>query len=243
MGDVWLLEYDNAQKLLNQVATDVKNYEVQMRSNPSMATKNNATGIRRGLVNVTTELSRLMDTLTYGNLRINERELIRRRQLVESLVTAKNNLSAAFERAVNNTSAKDELFGGDSGRRQWGKPKETEVTKEWNNQQVFDRNNHIMKEQDESLDVLSQSIMRQKVMAEHMNAEVTLHNELLDDVEIGVERVHGRLVNTNDKMEHLTKNAGSTCLIVIIVVLILFIVALLATDSGCKIYNDPNHCP
>eukprot|EP01133_Synstelium_polycarpum_P015259 gene15259-18065_t len=150
----------------------VKDFEVQQRSNPALNTKQSAPSIRRSLVNLSTELSRLIDNLTYGNLRITEKESLRRRGLVESLITRKNNLATTFEGANNNTAAKNELIGDATGRRAWGKSKETEQTQDMNNQQVFDSQKHIMNQQDESLDVLSQSLMRQKNMAHAMNNEL-----------------------------------------------------------------------
>ncbi|KAK5578903.1 hypothetical protein RB653_008578 [Dictyostelium firmibasis] len=249
MGDVWLNEHDNIVKLINSLTADIKEYAIQQRNNPGVVQKNTPTKLRNGLVHITNEILRLQDSLTYGNNRnIQEKELLRRKNKVESLVSMKNQLIATLDAAINNTSQKNELMGNNGGNigysgRQFGKPKETEVTKQYDNQQLFLNQQHVMREQDESLDLLSQSIMRQKNIAHAMGNELEQHNEMLDDIEIGTDAVSMRLRNANRRMETIKQNAGSTCMIVCIVILIILIVVLVATDSGCKIYNDPNHCP
>jgi len=246
MGDVWLNEYDGVFRSLNQLTTEIKEYSIQQRNNPSLVNKNTPPTLRRALITLNNNIASLQDSLTYGNNRtILEKELLRRKNLVEGLISRKNQITAMFDSAVNNESAKSELLGDSStqGKRVWGKPKETETTKDLSNHQIFYQQQDIMKQQDESLDVLSQSIMRQKNMASAMSTELEIHNRLLDEVEIGVEVVDHKLRNTNSRMEKIKQNAGSTCMIVIIVILIILIVVLVATDSGCKIYNDPDHCP
>ncbi|GAM18412.1 hypothetical protein SAMD00019534_015870, partial [Acytostelium subglobosum LB1] len=250
MSDVWLNEFENASRVLNQLSSEVKDYEVAQRNNPALVQRQTAPNIRRNLVNLSNDLNRLIDTLTYGNLRITEKESLRRRATVEQLITKKNNLASQFEAAANNTSAKyvyitmNDLMGDASGKRAWGKQsKETEYTKDMDNQQLFNKQNQVMDEQDQTLDLLSGSLLRQKNMATAMNSELTNQNLMLDDVESGVTKVSSRLVSTNNKMETLRQNAGSCGLILVIVLLIIVIIILLATDSGCKIYNDPKHCP
>ncbi|EAL63245.1 hypothetical protein DDB_G0288439 [Dictyostelium discoideum AX4] len=250
MGDYWLNEHDNIVKLINSLTADIKEYSIQQRNNPGIVQKNTPAKLRNGLVHITNEILRLQDSLTYGNNRnIQEKELLRRKNKVESLISMKNQLNSTLDAAINNTSQKNELMGNNNGvgigysNRQFGKPKETEATKQFDNQQLFTNQQHIMREQDESLDLLSQSIMRQKNMAHAMSNELDQHNEMLDDVEIGTDAVSMRLRNANRRMETIKQNAGSTCMIVCIVILIILIVVLIATDSGCKIYNDPKHCP
>eukprot|EP01132_Coremiostelium_polycephalum_P002004 gene2004-2466_t len=243
MSDIWLNDYENVQRQLNQLAVEINDYAVQQRNNPVMVRKDTPIILRRSLVNISSEISKLQDNLTYGNLRLLEKELLRRRNLVEGLITRKTQLSNTFDSAVNNTALKNELFGPETGKRVWGKPaKETEQTKQYNNQQLYQNQKDVMKEQDEQLDMLSHSLLRQKNMANEMNKELDIHNQLLDDVEIGTEAVTHRLTVTNSKLETLKQNAGSCCMIVVIVLLIIVTIVVLATQEGCKIYYDPNHC-
>ncbi|GAM26075.1 hypothetical protein SAMD00019534_092500 [Acytostelium subglobosum LB1] len=210
-------------------------------NNPPQALRQ-APNIRRELVKISNDLSRLLDGLTYSNVRITERETMRRRQIVEQLVTKKNNLASSFEAASTNSNnqARNELIGSSSGKRAWGK--DTEQTQGMSNQQIFDQNNQAMNDQDVALDLLSGSLMKQKVLATTMNTEITKQNLMLDDIEVGVDRTTTNLSQTTSTMDTLRRNASSCGLIMCIVLLIIVIIVLLATDSGCKIYNDPKHC-
>ncbi|EGC29480.1 hypothetical protein DICPUDRAFT_42819 [Dictyostelium purpureum] len=247
MGDYWINQHEDIVKLLNTLTADIKEFSLQQRNNPGVAPRNSPTALRNNLVYISTEIARLQDSLTYGNLRITEQELLRRKNKVENLVSIKNQLSNTLDSAINNTNSKNALLGGNNnnGRAfgQFGKPRETDQTRQFDNTALYNNQKEIMKQQDESLDLLSNSIMRTKNIAYAMNNELEAHNEILDDIEIGTERTTVRLKNTNSKMEVIKQNAGSTCMIVTIVILIIIIVILIATDSGCKIYNDPKHCP
>ncbi|EFA80454.1 putative syntaxin 8 [Heterostelium album PN500] len=232
MGDSWEYEYDNASRQLQQLVTEVKSFEVQQRNNPGAVQKQTAPNIRRALSNLSNDLARLKDALVYGNLRITDKEKMRRNAMVEQLGTQKNNLTNQFENAANNNFARNELMGDASSKRAWGKQaKDNEFTQNFNNQQLFNQNNTVMQEHDQALDLLSNSLMRQKNMASAMNTELEIHNQLLDDVEIGVDRTTSRIQHTNSKMNILKENASSCGMIICIVLLIIFIIVLLATGE------------
>ncbi|KYQ90677.1 putative syntaxin 8 [Tieghemostelium lacteum] len=241
MGDVWIGDYENVNKSINILSGEIKDYSVQMKINPGGVQRNTPTILRRSLITLTNDIARLHDNLTYGNHRILEKELLRRRNLVEGLTLKKNQLSNEFDKVVNNTSAKIELLGDKISDRKFGR--ETDQTRDLNNHQIYTQQKEIMKTQDQSLDAISSSLKVQLNIANQMSSELEVHNRLLEDVEIGTEAVTHRIKVANSRIETLKQNAGSTCMIVIIIFLILFIIALVATDSGCKIYNSPTHCP
>lgn len=59
-----------------------------------------------------------------------------------------------------------------------------------------DRRDQILADQDRGLDALHDVIIRQKHLAENIQTEVVTHNDLIDDIEDGLERTNERLLTT-----------------------------------------------
>ncbi|CAB4054925.1 STX8 [Lepeophtheirus salmonis] len=68
----------------------------------------------------------------------------------------------------------------------------------------------IMMEQDKGLDALHNVIRRQKEMAHAIGNEVNTQNELLDDIEDGIDRTRERLINTTETARNINSKGG-TC--------------------------------
>lgn len=76
------------------------------------------------------------------------------------------------------------LFEGDRYRDEPAPPDHSEL----DNQQIHTYHSQVLQEQDEQLDVLGQSIGRQRILGIQMGDELDEQAEMLDDMERGVDR-------------------------------------------------------
>ena len=80
----------------------------------------------------------------------------------------------------NYGSDREQLVGNKTRRIVFG---ETEETADLQNEQLFQMQNHKMKEQDKHLVVLGHSISRQKQIAKDIGDETEIHLEILDSID------------------------------------------------------------
>jgi regulator of vacuolar morphogenesis len=106
--------------------------------------------------------------------------------------------SSAGVGAAASTADKEALWKGTSaakpsGRVLGGPLKETERTRELENDGVLQLQQTIMKEQDEDVMVLGKTVAKLKDMGILMEEELTIQNEMLGLVEGDVDRVQGKI--------------------------------------------------
>jgi len=98
------------------------------------------------------------------------------------------------------------------------------------NQQIHTYHKQVLRDQDEQLDTLGQSIGRQRMLGIQMGNEMEEQNQLLDDVESGVDRHQSTLDRARKRLGNVArKSKGNWSWItigILIVVLVLLIVVL-----------------
>ncbi|KAF2860970.1 snare-domain-containing protein [Piedraia hortae CBS 480.64] len=94
-----------------------------------------------------------------------------------------------------------QLFASQEQERYTDQPE----TQHMNNVQVYERNSEMLQEQDEQLDVLGQSLGRQRMMGIAIGNELDEHNALLDDLEAGVDRHTGRLDRARRRLDDVAR--------------------------------------
>lgn len=103
-------------------------------------------------------------------------------------------------------------------------------TEQMDNQQIHAYHDQIIREQDEQLDRLGESIGRQRYLSMQIGDELEGQIALLDEVDEGVDRQQSRLDSAKRKLnkvgEKAKANWGMTTIIVLIVILVLLIVIL-----------------
>lgn len=110
-------------------------------------------------------------------------------------------------------------------------PSETpDPTDDMTNQQLHGYHQQVLREQDDQLDTLSESIGRQRHLAMQVGDELEGQVALLDEVDRGVDRHQGRLDGAKKRLKGVSNKAkenwGMTTIIVLIVILVLLIVIL-----------------
>ncbi|KAL1994822.1 hypothetical protein VTN49DRAFT_1009 [Thermomyces lanuginosus] len=95
------------------------------------------------------------------------------------------------------------------------------------NQQIHEHHQRILREQDEQLDQLGQSIGRQHQLSIQIGDELEGQIALLDDVENAVERHQGRLDTARRRLDRIRRKAGDNWSMMTIVGLIIILVVLI----------------
>lgn len=99
------------------------------------------------------------------------------------------------------------------------------------NQQIHAYHSRVLREQDEQLDVLGQSVGRQRLLGIQMGDEIDEQNEMLGDVERGVDRHSGTLDSAQRRLGRIARKGREgwnswITIAILVVVLVLLIVVL-----------------
>jgi len=145
---------------------------------------------------------------------IPEKEYNKRYKMVGDLGNKQRHLVTS---AQAGSFARDELLSG-GGRG--GAAHETEQTIGLDSQGMMRLQQRSMETQDDQLDKLGDSIVRQKEVAVAISDELTLHAPLLNDIYEGTERVkdHQKVeMKRLDKIMRKSKNSGTMCIIFLLI--------------------------
>lgn len=103
-------------------------------------------------------------------------------------------------------------------------------TGDMSNQQIHEYHSQVIREQDDQLDRLGESIGRQRYLGMQISDELEGQIALLDEVDRGVDRHQSRLDGAARRLkgvgEKAKENWGMTTIVVLIVILVLLIVVL-----------------
>lgn len=98
---------------------------------------------------------------------------------------------------------------------------------ELSNQQVHQYHKQMLRDQDEQLDTLGQSIGRQRVLGIQMGNEMDEQNELLTDVESGVDRHQSTLDRARKRLGNVARKSKGNWSWITIAILICILVLLI----------------
>lgn len=95
------------------------------------------------------------------------------------------------------------------------------------NQQIHAYHSQVVRDQDEQLDRLGESIGRQHQLSIQIGDELDGHVALLDEVDNGVERHQGRLSGARRRLDKVRRSAGDNWSLMTIVGLIIILIILI----------------
>ncbi|KKK21264.1 hypothetical protein ARAM_001269 [Aspergillus rambellii] len=100
-------------------------------------------------------------------------------------------------------------------------------TSDMSNEQVYDHHERVMREQDEQLDRLGESIGRQHQLSIQIGDELDGHVALLDGMDGDVDRHQGRLDQAKQRLNKIRRSAGDNWSLMTIIGLIIILVILI----------------
>lgn len=226
-GDPWVREYNEAVRLADDITTMISERSALPATGPEA--QRHSSAIRRKITILGTRLDSLQSLLSKipGRLPLTEKEMNRRRDMVANLRSKANQMASKLN--MSNFSNRDSLLGPET------KPVDamTRATG-LDNQGIVGLQRQVMREQDEDLEKLEETVISTKHIALAVNEELDLHTRLIDDLDEHVEVTDSRLERVQRRLAILNKRTkgGCTCLslllsVVGIVVLIAVIYALI----------------
>nr|ACO12656.1 Syntaxin-8 [Lepeophtheirus salmonis] len=205
-GEKWRIEFEAAEKLYANAQHILSNTPSSRKETAIISTLHRLNAARDKL---STKLA-LLD-VTPG-------ERARREELLEALGDKGRRL-----REMAKFKDREKLLGAEG---QTNKPI-TDISPQ--NENLISQDQYqIMMEQDKGLDALHNVIRRQKETAHAIGNEVNTQNELLDDIEDGIDRTRERLINTTETARNINSKGG-TCKYWSIIIVLFVIIVILAS--------------
>ncbi|XP_012070925.1 syntaxin-52 isoform X1 [Jatropha curcas] len=203
-ADPWMKEYNEAVKLADDISGMISERSSFPASGPE--TQRHGSAIRRKITILGTRLDSLQSLLTKlpGKQQVSEKEMNRRKDMVANLRTKVNQMASSLN--MSNFAHRDSLFGpeikpADAMRR----------TEGLDNHGVVGLQRQIMKEQDEGLEKLEETVISTKHIALAVNEELDLHSRLIDDLDQHVDVTDSRLRRVQKNLAILNKRTKGGC--------------------------------
>ncbi|XP_027329225.1 syntaxin-51-like isoform X1 [Abrus precatorius] len=230
-SDSWVKEYNEAQKLADDISGMISELSLFPASGPE--TQCHSSAIRRKITILGTRLDSLQSFLSKlpvsGKQPISEKEMNRRKDTLANLRSKVNQMASTLN--MSNFANRDSLLGPEI------KPDAMSRTVGLDNNGVVGLQRQIMKEQDEGLEKLEETVASTKHIALAVNEELDLHTRLIDDLDQHVDVTDSRLRRVQKNLAVLNKRTkgGCSCLcmllsvvgIVVLVVVILLLIKYL----------------
>lgn len=222
-------EYNEAVKL----ADDINGMISERSSLPATGpeAQRHSSAIRRKITILGTRLDSLQSLLSkIPGKQLTEKEMNRRKDMLLNLRSKVNQMATALN--MSNFANRDSLLGPEI------KPVDAmSRTKGLDNTGVVGLQRQVMKEQDEGLEKLEETVISTKHIALAVNEELDLHTRLIDSLDEHVDVTDSRLLRVQKKLAFLNKRtkAGCSCMcmllsvigIVVLVAVIYFLVKYL----------------
>ncbi|GAA0146807.1 SNARE protein [Lithospermum erythrorhizon] len=222
-GDTWVKEYNDAVKL----AEDITQMISERSSVPATGTEalRHSSTIRRKITILTTRLGSLQSLLSKlpGTQTLTVKEQNRRKDMLANLKSKVGQMASTLN--MSNFGNRDSLLGPETKS-----PDAMSRAAGLDNHGVVGLQRQIMKEQDEGLDSLEQTVVSTKHIALAVNEELGLHTRLIDDLGQHVDITDSRLQRVQKRLAILNKSTkgGCSCMNLMLSVLgIMFLITVI----------------
>ncbi|KAK7316805.1 hypothetical protein RJT34_00530 [Clitoria ternatea] len=209
-SDSWMKEYNEAVKLADDITGMMSERSSLPASGPE--TQRHASAIRRKITILGTRLDSLQSLLTKVPTKT-EKDMNRRKDMLANLRTKVNQMASTLN--MSNFANRDSLLGpeikADAMKRTVG----------LDNSGLVGLQRQIMKEQDEGLEKLEETVISTKHIALAVNEELDLHTRLIDDLDQHVDVTDSRLRRVQKNLAVLNKRTkgGCSCLCMLLSVI------------------------
>ncbi|CAA2997159.1 syntaxin-51-like [Olea europaea var. sylvestris] len=220
-GDSWVREYNEAVKL----ADDITNMISERSSLPATGpeAQRHSSAIRRKITILRTRLDSLQSLLSKlpGKQPLTQKEMNRRKDMVSNLTSKVNQMASTLN--MSNFADRDSLLGPEI--------KTTDVMSRMtglDNYGGVGLQRQIIKEQDEGLEKLEETVISTKHIALAVNEELDLHTRLIDNLDQHVDVTDSRLQRVQKRLAILNKRTKGGCSCLCLLLSIIGIVVLVA---------------
>ncbi|KAL4280212.1 hypothetical protein GQ457_03G022930 [Hibiscus cannabinus] len=217
-SDTWIKEYNEAVRLADDINGMISGKSSLPASGPE--TQRHASAIRRKITILGTRLDGLQSLLSRPTGKpLTEKELNRRKDMVLNLRSKANQMALAF--SMYNIANRDSLLGPDI------KPDAMSRTVDLDNSGLVGLQRQLMKDQDEGLEKLEETVISTKHIALAVGEELDLHTRLIGDLNHQVDVTDSRLQGVEKKLGIMNKRVNSGCSCMCMVLAVMGIVILL----------------
>jgi len=218
-SDPWMKEYNEASRLADDISSMIADRGSLPQSGPEIMRHTSA--IRRKITILGTRLDSLESL--FGRIppkSITDKEMHKRQDMLSSLKSKAKQMATSFN--MSNFTNREDLLG------QSKKPDDMSRVAGLDNQGIVGLQRQIMKEQDEGLEKLEETVLSTKHIALAVNEELTLHTRLIDDLEDHVDVTNSRLQRVQKRLAILNKRTkggcSCTCLLLSVVAIVILAV-------------------
>ncbi|XP_039803199.1 syntaxin-52-like isoform X2 [Panicum virgatum] len=233
-SDPWVKEYNEASRLADDISTMIADRVSLPQSGPEIMRHTSA--IRRKITILGTRLDSLESLLTrIPPKSITDKEMHKRQDMLSNLKSKAKQMATSFN--MSNFANRSAMFAMVLIRREdlLGQSKKADDMSRvagLDNQGIVGLQRQIMKEQDEGLEKLEETVLSTKHIALAVNEELTLHTRLIDDLEDHVDVTNSRLQRVQKRLAILNKRTKGGCscmclLLSVVAVVILVVIAWL----------------
>jgi len=218
-SDSWMREYNEAVKLADDITSMIYERSSLPASGPEA--QRHSSAIRRKITILGTRLESLKSLLSKlpGKQPLTEKEMNRRKDTLANLKSKVTQMASTLN--MSNFALRDSLLGPDI------KPADaTSRTTGLDNQGIVGLQRQVMKEQDEGLDKLEETVTSTKHIALAVNEELDLHSRLIDDLDQHVDVTDSRLQRVQKNLAILNKRTKGGCSCMCLLLSVIGIVAL-----------------
>jgi len=201
--DAWMKEYNEASKLTDDINGMISD---KTSTSGGGSESRRFSALRRKITILGTRLDSLESLLAklLSKRTITEKELNRRKDLLSNLRTKTKQMASNLN--MSNFGDKDTLLGSEI------KPADamTRIAG-LDNQGIVGLQRQVMKEQDEGLERLEESVFSTKHIALAINEELTLQTRLIDTLDYHVELTGSRLQRVAKSLAVLSRKTKESC--------------------------------
>lgn len=220
-SDAWVREYNEAVRLSEDITGMIS--ERSSMSGTGQDALRHSSNIRRKITILGTRLDSLQASLSKLPGKHTEKELNRRRDMVANMRSKVNQMASTLN--MSNFATRDSLLGPDT--------KQADAMSRiagLDNSGIVGLQRQVMREQDEGLEKLEETVTSTKHIALAVNEELDLHTRLIDDLDEHVDVTDSRLKRVQKNLAILNKRTkgGCSCMCLLLAVIAIIILAVAA---------------
>ncbi|KAM0948605.1 putative target SNARE coiled-coil domain-containing protein [Dioscorea sansibarensis] len=221
--DSWIREFNEASKLADDISGMISERGSLPPSGPE--TQRHTSAIRRKITILGTRLDSLESILSKlpSKQPISDKELHKRQDMLSNLRSKAKQMASTLN--MSNFANREDLLGPSKKSVD-----EISRTAGLDNYGIVGLQRQIMKEQDEGLEKLEETVLSTKHIALAVNEELDLHTRLIDDLDQHVDVTDSRLRRVQKRLAVLNKRTkgGCSCMCLLLAVVAIVILVVIA---------------